>query len=403
MSRASLFNPFQVSPPWSVLPPSQHRFTGRADRDGLRYIGPLSDTCPSASGSASFRANIHRVFIVRKLEIHRYLDGVLTMFGMINSNIADRFVADRTVDSQSCIPNLFLIGAPKCGTTSLFDYLDRYEEISGGIHKEPHFFCDDMESMRTARSMDQYLGFYGSNRRRGKYLIDASTCYIYSQTAVANIIQFQPDAKVILILRNPIDLVRSLHDHFRFRQLEPVEDLSTAWNLGPIETRIPSFARRAPNPGQLSYKRAGSLGKDLELMMETVPERNRLVLFFDHLTQNRNAVLQQVMEFLDVPFDESLVLGKRNQAKHPRFPRINRLLFYPPKPLQPIKPRIKALLSDERIRRLDLLARINGTLPTKQRISTSLWTEMRDYFAEDVRLVARLTGRNLDHWQAGPI
>lgn len=110
------------------------------------------------------------------------------------------------------VPNLFLVGAPRCGTTSLYRYLAAHEEIFMSPVKEPHFLGSDPYDPTSLRDESRSRALFehaGGARVAG----EASVWYLYSQTAAKQIRDFSPDARILILLRNSVDMVLSLHTH----------------------------------------------------------------------------------------------------------------------------------------------------------------------------------------------
>src|SRR5438270_13689284 len=106
-------------------------------------------------------------------------------------------------------PNLFIVGAPKCGTTALNDYLAKHPEVFMAT-KEQHYFGSDLEFQGKQTKAVQYFPSFsgaGQCRRRG----EASVWYLFSQKAAREIHAYNPRAQVIVMLRNPVDMMYSLH------------------------------------------------------------------------------------------------------------------------------------------------------------------------------------------------
>jgi hypothetical protein len=116
-------------------------------------------------------------------------------------------------------PNFFIVGAPKSGTTALHTYLGMHPEVFMGP-KEAHFFAPDVR-IEPLDSDKYFEGFVGAE---GKACIgEASVFYLYPEKAAAAIHEFNPNAKIIVMLRNPVDLLYSLHSQFQFDQLEDIK------------------------------------------------------------------------------------------------------------------------------------------------------------------------------------
>jgi Sulfotransferase family len=139
------------------------------------------------------------------------------------------------------LPNFFIAGAPKSGTTSLYHYLDQHPEIYMSPIKEPHYFASEIrlerfsEGLRPkaeqdAHALRAYLDGPMREKRFGgvvtewrdylklfhqaeaqKAIGEASVCYMWSESAAANIRRAIPDARIILVLRNPVEMAFSMY------------------------------------------------------------------------------------------------------------------------------------------------------------------------------------------------
>ena len=114
-------------------------------------------------------------------------------------------------------PGFFIVGAPKCGTTSFYHYLRQHPQIFMPDNKEPHYFGSDLKkrSDEFIKTEEEYLSLFkdaDSSQMAG----EASTFYLYSKAAQKEIKGFNPHAKIIIMLRNPIDFLHSLRISFVF-------------------------------------------------------------------------------------------------------------------------------------------------------------------------------------------
>ena len=106
-------------------------------------------------------------------------------------------------------PNFFIVGAAKCGTTAWFEYLRTHPDIFLPDQKElPHFCTDYVEEMRIADRSDYLQHFRSASGR--KAVGEGSVTYLYSATAAREIRQFNPDAKILIFLRDQEDQLPSL-------------------------------------------------------------------------------------------------------------------------------------------------------------------------------------------------
>ncbi len=280
----------------------------------------------------------------------------------------------------------------------MFDFLVQHDEVEFGAHKEPHYFNDDHEEYRHAKRLDDYLQFF-NHSKRGRYMVDASTNYIYSSTAVKNILEFDPTAKLIVMLRNPVDLVVSLHSHFLFKQSETLENLEAAWQAGNLRDRAPEFVKKHPYPGHLCYREAGLLGKHYARLIDVVPERQLLTVFFDDIVDVPQDVIGRLGEFLEMDFGKEPQFAKSNQKQQVYSSRLNQLVFYPPPWLRAIKNSVKSVLPKKLIQSIDIRSLISSKKKEpREQISASLKSQMKEYFREDVQRLSEMTKRNLDAW-----
>ena len=294
-------------------------------------------------------------------------------------------------------PNLFIAGAPKCGTTSLHDYLVQHPGFDEGVHKEPHFFNEDLFDYRHATSQQDYLSFYSQKKSQADYLLDSSTNYVYSEVAAQKIVEFNAEAKFIVMLRNPIDLIRSWHQHLLFRQIETEPNLNVAWKLGPIRDRAPEFVKEFPYPGHVVYRNAGKLGTHLQRLMQAVDREKLFLIYLEDLKKNPKSVFESLEFFLGTNFDEHIKLESKNQAKRTRSQLLNRLLFYPGPATRLAKRIGKTIIPKSFLKRFDIFSLVGSTNVHKS-MPDQLRMEMYEFFEEDIKLLSELTSRELSHW-----
>ena len=166
-------------------------------------------------------------------------------------------------------PNLFLVGAPRCGTTSLFTYLAAHPEIFGPSEKEPHYYDRDLLGPG-GMSEDEYAAlFAGSEAERWR--LDASALYLYSPGAPAAIARDAPGAHVVVSLRDPVELVASWHKLLAASGAETILDLVAAIDAEPERRE----GRRVPpnvSPALLLYSEIGGFAKHVARWREAFGE-----------------------------------------------------------------------------------------------------------------------------------
>jgi len=118
-------------------------------------------------------------------------------------------------------PDFFIVGAPKCGTTAMATYLSDHPQIFMPVAKELHFFGSDLDYRRRRPTQAEYLAAFergGQATRAG----EASVGYLYSERAPTEILEFSPGADILIMLRDPVDMVRSQHSQELFMGQEDI-------------------------------------------------------------------------------------------------------------------------------------------------------------------------------------
>lgn len=191
-----------------------------------------------------------------------------------------------------------MVGAPKCGTTSMAQYLGQHPDIYL-VRGEPHFFGSDIEYNNPRLSARQYFKLFSMSR--GKAISgERSTWYLFSKNAAREIHEFNTNARIIAMLRHPADMLHSLHSHYVQRgRRDDIDDFAAAIAAEPQRRRgrLPSTARF---PRSLYYSEIPLYSEQLERFLTHFgPERVKVVLF-DDLRNDPVAVYRETLDFLGV-------------------------------------------------------------------------------------------------------
>src|SRR3990167_9603139 len=103
-------------------------------------------------------------------------------------------------------PNFFILGAPRCGTTSLSTYLREHPNVFFSFPKEVNFFSSDIYSSTLCSDISSYLKLFSNSEEIHLAVGEGSVFYLASNCAVPSILQFNPQAKFIVMVRNPVDM-----------------------------------------------------------------------------------------------------------------------------------------------------------------------------------------------------
>ena len=124
-------------------------------------------------------------------------------------------------------PNFFIIGAPKCGTTSMASWLSEHPSIYMSPVKEPHHYSGDF-NYGDYRDLNKYLSLFKEANESHIAVGEASAWYLNSKKAIFNIEAENPNAKYIVLLRNPVEMAPSLHQQLIFSGKEDIKNFEEA-------------------------------------------------------------------------------------------------------------------------------------------------------------------------------
>ena len=199
-------------------------------------------------------------------------------------------------------PNLFLVGAPKCGTTSMCWYLGEHPDIFMADTKELHYFGSDLTPRRTMDEGEYLSHFRGA---RGERVVgESSVMYLASTTAAREIWEFSPTAAVIIMLRNPVDMVYARFAQMRRNGLEDIEDFEMALDAEPdrrLGRRLPAVfgwrnVRRSPK--LLCYCDTAAYSAQVQRYLDVFTRDKVHVVVFDDLARDPAAAYRDVLGFL---------------------------------------------------------------------------------------------------------
>ena len=142
-------------------------------------------------------------------------------------------------------PDFYLVGAPKCGTTAYYEFLRQHPEIFLPRTKELLRFGSDL-SYPTRLSESDFLAHF-SDRRDEQRVGTAHTAYLQSTRAAEEIKVHRPDADIVVMLRNPVDMVPSWHSELLYETIEDIEDLESALDAEEARRRGEQIPRSAGN------------------------------------------------------------------------------------------------------------------------------------------------------------
>lgn len=203
-------------------------------------------------------------------------------------------------------PNLFILGAPRCGTSALFEFLGAHPDVHPCQIKEPRYFIPAGD-----RSLDEYVRLFAGATDE-PWLLEATPGYLSTPDAPRQIREFSPQARAIVMVRNPIEQLRSLHRLRVFLRREHSLDLAAELSMNDAQ--------------DIYWKRVRS-GENLARVLEVFPRQDVHVIVHDDFRADNASEYRRVLEFLAI--DDSFAPRFRtiNPSSEPRSQALQRVLW----------------------------------------------------------------------------
>lgn len=222
-------------------------------------------------------------------------------------------------------PNFFIIGAPKCGTSSLAQWLGQHQSVYISPKKEPHYFSTDL-SNRNIQSWKRYQKLFSDAGKEHLAVGEASTWYLYSKEAVPSIEGSYTNAKYIVMTRDPVDMARSLHHHNLRVLHENCSSLEDAWALQGERASGKQIPSTCAEPAFLQYKTACSLGTLLNRLYAFVDSERVLHIALEDMKTDPEYEYQRVQAFLGISDEGRTEFPVVNEARGHRSRLVQKLL-----------------------------------------------------------------------------
>ncbi|MDB9315311.1 sulfotransferase [Spirulina sp. CS-785/01] len=304
------------------------------------------------------------------------------------------------------LPNFFIVGAPRCGTTALSSYIAEHPNICLSRPKEPHYLLQPPKDISFEEYVSQYIEqFFGHcNPQRHSAIGEASVTYLYDDEVLKRVLQVNPEGKLIAMVRNPLDLLRSYHFWMLYIMDEDVTDFQEAWQLQERRLQGDYLPELCRDRRLLQYRYVAQLGTRIQRLFELAGRDRCLVLVFDDFIANPPEMYQKICHFLGVSDDGRTYFPQRQHSRTYRSSTIQRLLLHPPDSLlkKVSKPPGKDKLSQwKRLAILKLhraLLFLNRRTQSAPPLSPEMKLLLQDTYTDDVKLLSELLGRDLTYW-----
>ncbi|KUK77794.1 MAG: Sulfotransferase [candidate division WS6 bacterium 34_10] len=236
--------------------------------------------------------------------------------------------------------DFFIIGNPKSGTTTYYNLLKLHPEVFLPRYKELRYFCTDLHRESDqyhgakihypVRTIEQYQGFY-KDAKAHQFLGEVTPHYAFSKEAAKNIYEYNPDAKIILFLREPASFIESLHRELSGHLSENQKDLFIALDLEEQRRKGEALPEKVPTPRYLFYSEWTNFYKQIQRYVELFGAKQIKVIFLKQIATDEKKVLKDILKFIGTKNTDFYPEGEifRNKSKTLRFKSLWKFLKNP--------------------------------------------------------------------------
>jgi hypothetical protein len=313
--------------------------------------------------------------------------------------------SQRQGEKRARVPDFFIIGHAKSGTTAMYEMLRGHPQIFLPDGKEPWFFATDMRPRfqppmagRLPRALDEYLAlFQGASpeQRVG----EASSSYLWSATAAGEIAKVADAARIIAILREPASFLRSLHLQLLRTHVEVKKDLRRALSLEAARREGKRVPRGSHRPQLLQYSQLVRYSEQLRRYHAVFPPEQVMVLIYDDFRRDNEGTVRKVLRFLEVDDSYPIDAIDVNPSLAMRSQQLDDLVHSLSVGRGPASRAAKAVLkalTPRRLRReilsVTLRRIVHGPPPPPDE---ALMLELRRRFKHEVVAISEYLGRDL--------
>lgn len=294
------------------------------------------------------------------------------------------------------LPNAFILGAPKCGTTSMTTWLQGHPSVFVPEMSEPHHFNTD-SGFRFSPDRSTYAWHYRKVTEAHHVVLDGSVFYLFSRDAVPNIERERPGARYVVMLRDPVSMVGSLHRQKVTSGSEDVTDVRQAWRLSGERAAGRGGTKFALDGRLLDYQAICRLGEQVERLLATVDRDRVLFLLLDDVAADPRREYLRVLTHLGVEDDGRTEFPVLNAAHVRRSMLLRRAVLFVGRASTGLKRRVGFFGGTGLLNAID---RANKRTVPLEALPQGFRAEIAAYYRDDVALLGSLIGRDLSHWSS---
>ncbi len=285
-------------------------------------------------------------------------------------------------------PNLFIAGAPKSGTTSLYEYLRGHPDVFMSAVKEPFYFSPDVvigprQRLHRPDDHDAYMALF-EGAKDERWVGEASTSYLASVVAPRLVHDFEPEARIVAMLQNPVEMLYALHNEGVSHGVEPIEDFEQALTT---------------NASGAIYMQNARYGEQIARWFDVFGRDRVHVIVFDEFAADTPASFRRLLEFLEVgPDYEPSEFGVHNPSHRMRRGVVKRMVEsrHARWAVRSLLPRVIGADATARLTRRFRHSRLRRESRERPPLPTPLRLRLERELADDVARLGQLLDRDLE-------
>lgn len=295
--------------------------------------------------------------------------------------------------------DFMIVGSAKSGTTSLYYYLQQIDGIFMPENKEPHYYLGEFKNgynkgigdKEIIKSMyvtdkEEYKSLF-SSANESELIGEASATYLYDRDAPSLIKDDNPNCKIIIMLRNPVQRAFSAYSHMRRDYREKINEFSAAIDEEQIRTKnkwMPIW----------HYKEMGFYYEQVKRYIDTFGRNNVHIIIFEDFIKDIDHSVKEVVSFLELDVDFEIEKEKTNESNLPKNKLLHLFIKRPNHFKLLIKPLVPKFIRKKMIKIVNQLNKGD-----KFKISESDKLRLQKVFQKDIENLERLIDKKIDSWQ----
>jgi len=305
-------------------------------------------------------------------------------------------------------PDFFVVGAPRCGTTSFCRYLERNPRVCFSQPKEPHYFArldhDPSDAELQRDYLDRYFGHFNDEHQA---VGEGSVSYLYLPDVIERIRRINPEARFIALVRNPLQMLPSYHLKMLYLLQEDERDFGRAWALEAARARGEKVPKLCLDPRLLMYREVARLGAQVQRLYDVAGRDRSHVVVFDDLAADPLGVYRRALDFLRVDYDGQTRFERKYASRTYRYRWLQRLLYVPAtrggKVVDTLQRRSRKYNPDGTQRKswIKRLVGWNKVPASPAPLTPQMQAVVRETLMPDIEQLSKLLDRDLHHWLAG--